>query len=243
MSPAERKLLFVFVREALTAGDDAVDTTRQNPAIVQALRAAGHFQGDSNCLGNDAFLEYFSTFPELACPSEVQPWVVSLHATHVRWRAPAGMVVKLMPQERGKAYPALATVFIGRNADLGTWFHELGHLLFPRLMKDEVSSLAAAAKELYPVVSSTTVADALDPVTFNVTALPGGLYLNINRQYCGLDHSGDNEEAFIDEIWAILFSEHCKGVTLRGPLQAMVETIVAGLESPSTDPQNFNSAS
>ena len=231
MSPAERKLLFVFVREALASGDDAVQTSRRNPTIVQALRSMDYLGSDEDCLTKAAFHAFFDTFTGLICPHEVQPWLVRLHATDIRWRKPAGLILAQMPQERGKAYPQLATVFIGRHAGLGTWFHELGHVVFSRLAKDDVSSLATAAKQLYPVVSSDEVSDAQDPVTFTGTALPNGLYLNINRQYCGLDHSGEDEEAVKDEIWAILFSEHCKGVGLRGPVQGLVETMVSKLES------------
>ena len=230
MSPTERKLLFVFVREALASGDDSVETSRRNPAIVQALRSRGYLQPDEDCLTKEAFLAFFDTFSELTCPHEVQPWLVRLHATDVRWRKPAGLILTQMPQERGKAYPMLATVFIGRNAGLGTWLHELGHLLFSRLVKDEVSSLAATAKDLYPVTPGALVTDAQDPVTFTGTALPSGLYLNINRQYCGLDHSGEDEDAVKDEIWAILFSEYCRGADLLGPLHAMIETMVSKLE-------------
>ena len=60
----------------------------------------------------------------------------------------------------------------------------------------------------------------------------------VGRMYTALqgirNHSvvSDNEEAVSDEIWAILFSEHCRGADLLGALQTKVETMIAGLESP-----------
>jgi len=231
LEPSERKLLGVFVREALSRpGEDTIDTSKRNPKTVQALRSSGFILQDEDSLTKEAFLTYFEAFDEIECPHEVQRWIDRFAISEIHWRRPSGILETQIPQERGKAYPLLSTVFIGKKAGLATWFHELGHLLHQRIDKDRTAALAQIARTTYPVVSSDEVSDAIDPDTLQTTSLPEGVYLNINGQYCGLDHSGDSEDAMNDELWAILFTEHCKGCELPSDIQVLVGQIVAKLE-------------
>lgn len=236
LEPSERKLLGVFVREVLAhPGEDSINTGRRNSKIVQALRSMGYIMQHEDSLTKEAFLAYFEEFPELHCPPEVQELADRFAIPTIHWRRPSGAILSQMPQERGKAYPLLATVFIGSKAGSATWFHELGHMVFSRLDREDVTSLAEATRSFYPVVSSDEVADAADPDTLQTIPLPKGLYLNINRQYCGLDHSGDDEEAVSDEIWAILFAEHCKGVELPADIHVILERITFKLQVGSAE--------
>ncbi len=231
LEPSERKLLGVFVREALSRpGEDTIDTGKRNPKTVQALRSLGFILQDEDRLTKEAFLTYFEAFDEIDCPHEVQRWIDRFTISEIHWRRPSGVLETQIPQERGKAYPLLSTVFIGKKAGPATWFHELGHLLYQRIDKDITTALAQIARATYPVVSSDEVTDAVDPDTLEKTPLPKGVYLNINGQYCGLDHSGKGEDATNDELWAILFTEHCKGFDLPANLQTFLKGILASLE-------------
>lgn len=117
MEPSERKLLFVFVREALARlGEDHVETAKRNPRTVQALRSLGYITANEDSLTLEAFLAYFETFEELQCPPAVQAWVDGFGITDLHWRRATGTIKGLLPQQRGKAYPPLSTVFIGEKA-------------------------------------------------------------------------------------------------------------------------------
>lgn len=205
LQPSERKLLFVFVRKALLhPGDDSINPAKRNPNTVQALRALGYIATDEDKLTKEAFLAYFETTEELRCPPAVQRWVDRLGVTEIHWRrAPDAVRRRMAGQERGAAYPALATVFIGDDGDESTWLHELGHIVGPRIDQQSLAALVTAAKEHFPLVTSDQVNDAADPITLQPTHLPDGKYLNINRRYCGLDHSGPGQDAENDEIWVL----------------------------------------
>lgn len=233
MEPSERKLLFVFVREALAhPGEDHVQTAKRNPKIVQALRSQGYIAADEDSLTAEAFLAYFESFEELQCPRAVQDWVDRFGIPDLHWRRPTGTIRDQLPQERGKAYALLSTVFIGEKAAMPTWFHELGHVVFPRIDKEKVSLLAAAAKARYPVVSSEDAPEAHDPDTMQPMPLPQGIYLKLNGQFYGLDHSGPGQDAENDEVWAILFTEYCGGFDFPTNISAMLEEIIASLTAP-----------
>ncbi|HXS95940.1 MAG TPA: hypothetical protein VN736_15145 [Candidatus Limnocylindrales bacterium] len=233
MDPSERKLLFVFVREALAhPGEDHVQTGKRNPTTVRALRSQGYILADEDSLTAEAFLAYFETFEELQCPPAVQKWVDRFGISNLHWRRPTGTIKDQLPQERGKAYALLSTAFIGGKAAIPTWFHELGHLVFPRIDKEKVSRLSAAAKQRYPVVSSDDVPEALDPNTMRPVRLPKGTYLKLNGQFYGLDHSGPGVDAENDEIWAILFTEYCGGFEFPTNIRTMLEEIITSLAAP-----------
>ena len=233
MEPSERKLLFVLVREALARpGEDRIETAKRNPKTVQALRSLGYIAADSDSLTREAFLTYFETFEELQCPRVVQQWVDRFGITDLHWRRPTGAIKDQLPQERGKAYALLSTIFIGEKAATATWLHELGHVVYPRIDKERISRLAAAVKERYPVVSSDDVSHAIDPDTRQPTALPKGVYLKLNGQFCGLDHSGPGVDAENDEIWAILFTEHCGGFEFAPSISHILGEILTDLIMP-----------
>lgn len=235
LEPSERKLLFVFVREALAhLDDDRIALARRNPKTVHALRSLSFIAANEDSLTTQAFLAYFETFEELECPPAVQHWVDRFAITDLHWRKPSGTIKDRMPQELGKAYPPLATVFIGRSAGASTWFHELGHVVYSRIDRERIAKLVAAATAHFPVISNDEVTDAADPVTLKSIALPKGKYLNINRRYCGLDHSGLEADAETDEMWAILFSEYCGGFEFPTSIRAILEQIVSDLTTCQT---------
>lgn len=230
LEPSERKLLFVFVREALARpGEDSIDTAKRNTKIVEKLRALGFIAPSDDSLTKEAFLAYFETFEEMQCPKPVEDWVHRLNVSDLRWRRPSGFMLSQMAQGFGKTYPPLATIFIGENAFLRTWFHELGHVVYPRIDKERVSRLVTATKLYFPVVSSDRVSAALDPTTLKATTLPKGIYLKMNGQFYGLDHSGPGANAENDELWAILFGEYCSGFELPPSVLAILEEIIGGL--------------
>lgn len=236
LQPSERKLLFVFVREALAhLGDDRIAIVRRNPKTVQALRSLGFIGTEQDNLTTQAFLAYFETFEELECPQAVQLWVDRFGITDLHWRKPSGIIKDRMPQELGKAYPPLATVFIGRCAGASTWFHELGHIVYSRIDRGQMAKLVAAATAHFPVISNDQVTDAGDPITLKSISLPAGRYLKINRRYCGLDHSGPDADAEADEMWAVLFSEFCGGFEFPVNIRAILEGIVNTLKTPQGD--------
>jgi hypothetical protein len=105
-------------------------------------------------------------------------------------------------------------------------------VVFARINPEQVRKLAAAARSFYPVVSSDEVSQALDPDTMQPTALPPGLYLAINGQYCGLDHSGTDVDAVNSEIWAIIFTQYCAKNALSDSLLRIVEHIIDDLATP-----------
>jgi hypothetical protein len=236
MEPSERKLLFAFVRDALSrAGEDTIDTTRRNPRTVQSLRSLGFIDPNENSLTREAFLAYFDTFEEISCPRKVQDWVDRFHISDLHWRRPSTFMTSLMGQGRGKTYPLLATVFIGAKAQDLTWFHELGHVVYARIDKDQVAKLATAAKEKFPVVSGGDAQGAVDPSTMQPIALPEGIYLKMNGHYHGLDHSGPGADAESDELWAVLFGGYCQDFEfpprVRGILEKIIEDLMTRQES------------
>jgi len=210
-----------------------MNPAKRNPNTVQAFRALGYIATDEHTLTSKAFLEYFETIQELRCPPAVQKWVDRLKVTEIHWRrAPDAVRRRMAGQERGAAYPALATVFIGDDGDESTWLHELGHLLTPRIDAQLLTELVRAAKEHFPVVSGDQVKDAADPISLRPTHLPDGTYLLINRRYCGLDQSGPGQDAENDEIWAILFTEYCGGFGFPPNIRAVLEEIIASITAP-----------
>ena len=62
MDPPERKLLFVFVRDALARpGEDTITTVKRAPRTVQALRSLGYIHAKEDKLIKEEFLAYFKT--------------------------------------------------------------------------------------------------------------------------------------------------------------------------------------
>lgn len=152
MKPSERKLFGVFVRDALSRPDeDSIDTSKRNPKTVHALRFLGLIHPIDDNLTIEGFRIYFEQSDEIVCPQEVQRLVDRFGIQDIHWRRPSGVISTQMLQERGKAFVLQATMFIGPKADLGTWAHELAHLLFPRIDKADIASLTQTAKKFYSV--------------------------------------------------------------------------------------------
>lgn len=231
MEPSQRKLLFVFVREALSHPGGLFTTTRRNPKTIQELRALGFIEPHEDSPTDTGYSAYFESFEPIEPPGEVQAWAERFRLTDIRWRRPSGVIKNQMPQQRGKAYPGLRTAFIGDRAEATTWFHELGHIVYPRIDKGQIRRLATVARGCCPVVAADSVSNALGPATRQPSAMDSGLYLNVNGKYCGLDLSGKDEDAIDDEIWATLFAEHCTGFGLPQAVRAVLEEVIAGLES------------
>lgn len=210
MQPSEEKLLFVLVRKALRTGEDHFDTKRRKPNVVLALRSVGFIESNEDSRTKQALLTYFETFETLNAPHEVQEWVDRFTIPELRRRRHSGLMKSQLLQERGQTYPLFATVFIGEKAGLRKWFHELGHVVYRRIDKERMATLAVAAKKYFLVVSNDEVSNAIDPAMMPTTTLPKGLYLKINWRSCGLD-SKEEENTVNAEIWAILFSEYCGG--------------------------------
>lgn len=218
----------MFVREALCRpGEDGIDTAKRNPKSVQKLRALGFIAPNEDSLTREAFWAYFETFEEITCPTKVRNWVDRLHVPGLHWRRPSGFMMAQMGQGFGKAYAALTTIFIGQRARSLTWFHELGHVLYPRIDQGRVDALASATKAYFPIVSGGRLVTALEPDTMETTTLPEGKYLKMNGQFYGLDHSGADAEG--DELWAIVFGEHCEGFEFPQSIQAILQEIFVGL--------------
>src|SRR5207245_2776497 len=93
MEPAERKLLGVFVREALSRpGEDTIITTNRNPKTVKTLRSLGYVHPTDDSLTREGFLAYFETLEEFDCPHEVQQWVDRFGIVDIHWRKPSGVI-------------------------------------------------------------------------------------------------------------------------------------------------------
>lgn len=229
LSPQEQKLLNVFVREALSKpGSDSITTAKKNVKTVQRLRELGFLDQNEDSVTKEAFLQYVETFEKVTPPPEVLMWVERFGISDLRWLRFDGRITRI-GQGIGKAYPLLSTIFIGEPPLLETWFHELAHVVFPRLDKQLVKRLDDAMRERYPVVTDDKVPVALDPLSHEETPLPKGRYLKINGQYLGLDHSEGGAASEDDEMWSHAFALYCIGFefppNIKDCLKEMIEYI------------------
>ena len=225
MQPSEEKLRFVIVGEVLSrSGDDSLDTKRRKPNVVLPLNSTGFIEPNGDGLTKQALLTYFETFGTLDAPHDVKEWADRFAIPELRRRRPNQLL-----RQRGQIYQLFATMFIGEKAGLRTWFHELGRVVCTRIDKERIARLAVAAKKYFLVISNDEVSNAIDPDMMQKTTLPKGLYLKTNWRYCGLDHSGEEENTVNDEIWAILFSEYCGGFEFPPKVRGILEEIITGL--------------
>jgi hypothetical protein len=195
------------------------------------LRDLGLVEDAGGCLSKAAFSEYFRSFELLSPPLQVEDWARALYKDRIYWRKPIGKMKKLMaPQHRGKSYPLFGTVFIGRHADIGTWFHELGHLVYTRLTPDERTSFARCVHEHGSILESDGGRPCIDPRSRAEVLLPQGKYLEIEGHVLGLDHSGIDEEAVNDECWAAIFGLGLTNVRVPVAVADAFETIVERLK-------------
>ena len=234
MSPRERKLLFQLVEAALDADDD--DVHCQLPIEdLKWLHDLGFLEKGGKSLSKAAFLEYFASFEMLSPLTEVTDHASALFSERIYWRKPIERMKKRMaPQHRGKSFPLLATVFIGRHADTCTWFHELGHLVYTRLTTDERNSFARCVHEHGSRLTSDGTQRCLDSRSGAETLLPTGTYLKIGSHLLGLDHSGTDEEAINDECWAAIFGLKFTNVPIPALVAESFDTIIERLYATST---------
>ena len=85
--------------------------------------------------------------------------------------------------------------------------------------RDKAANLATAAKSLYPIIPS----QANLPIPNERC-----IQLASSRSYGFTHHAGEAED---EEMWAILFGEHCAGFELHPAVQKMVDEIIADLKS------------
>ena len=218
-----KNFLISLVRDVLerNTGDDGIDMALTNTPHVASLQASGYIGPDFH-LSKDAFLRYFELQPSLTPPPEVLAWCTDFGVTEVRWKRVNGIL-----KNKSRAFPALNVVVIRPGSRPSAWLHELAHLVFARILRKQIDALMKAA-EVYPKVYSNGDTETVaDPHNGRKAKLPQGLYLNINGFYCGLDHSGKENED--DELWASLFAQYCEKLPLHSGVSAALEKIIDGL--------------
>jgi hypothetical protein len=139
------------------------------------------------------------------------------------------------PQHRGKAFPTFSTVFIGRNADLTTWFHELAHIVYPTLLADEKAGFAASIKQHASIVTMTGTETVRDPKTGGETVVAPGKYLVLDGRLIGIDHSGADQEAMDDECWAAIFGLGFTKTPVPIPIADVFDSVIARLRGSVKD--------
>lgn len=230
MDPADQKLIFAIVEAALEADEHDFDP-RLPSEDLRRFRDLGLIEDAGSGLSNAAFSEYFRSFELLSPPLQVEDWARALYKDRIYWRKAIGKMKKLMaPQHRGKSYPLFATAFIGRHADIGTWFHELGHLVYTRLTPDERASFAQCVHEHGSILDSDGTRTCIDPGSRAEVLLTRGKYLKIEDRLLGLDHSGTDEEAINDECWAAIFGLGFTNVPVAVAVADAFERIIERLK-------------
>ena len=223
LDPSLRKLLFLLVEDRISRGDgDEILPKCKNHRGIPVLRSLGYFQG-ADRLTDKAFGDFFRTFDTITCPIEIQRCIDRLQVRDVRWRRAKGVILDRIRRAHGygMSFPLALTVFIRDGAELNTWYHELGHIIFPSVEHDKtkVAGLVAAAKELSPVRSAAEIKDA--------PGIAAGSYILIDGRYLGIDHSGT--DAVEDEIWAIAFERYHCGSPLPPNLTLVIEEVLRTL--------------
>lgn len=233
MRSYERKLAFQLVEAALGAGDDSVHC-QLSMENVKGLEDLGILEEGGKRLSKMAFSEYLTSFELLSPPRDVEDHATALFGEKIYWRKPIGKIKESMaPQHRGKSFPLFETAFIGKNADIGTWFHELGHLVYARLTREERVSFSQCVHEHGSTLTSDGTLRCADPRSGAMTLLPPGKYLAIDRLLLGLDHSGTDEEAVNDECWAAIFGVRFTNVPVPAPIEDAFDAIIQRLYATS----------
>lgn len=197
---------------------------------VKRLEDLGILEKGGKCLSKMAFSEYLTSFELLSPPLEVEYHAPALFGEKIYWRKSIGKIKELMsPQHRGKSLPLFATVFIGEHADIGTWFRELGHLVYARLTEDETISFAKCVHEHGSILTSDGTLKCADAGSGATTLLPPGKYLCIDPLLLGLDHSGTDEDAVNDECWAAIFGLIFTKVPVPAPIADAFDAIIQRL--------------
>ncbi len=227
MEPNLNKFLHVLVREVLSRSDGTytIEARRRDHRHLAALRDLGYVAWFE--LTDSAFRAFFATFETIECPDSVQKWVNDLDA-RVAWKRATGLILRQLGEDYGVTRGEY--VFIRDGANLHTWFHELGHVVFDRISPDHIVMLESEVKRHYRVRSAQELeGGTAHPVT-NMQCRPAeGIYLTMNGRHHGLDHSG--KDAITDEMWAIMFETYCSGLDLKEGVRAMVEDIISSLSA------------
>jgi len=227
MEPNLNKFLHVLVRDVLSRSDGTytIEAKRRDHRHLTALRDLGYVAGIE--LTDSAFRNFFATFETIDCPASVQKWVNDLGAC-VTWKRAAGLILRQLGEDSGVTRGEY--VFIRDGANLHTWFHELGHVVFDRINPDHVAMLESEVKRHYRVRSASELeGGTAHPVTNTQCHPTEGIYLTMNGRHHGLDHSG--KDAITDEMWAIMFGTYCSGLDLKAGVRVVVEKIVSSLSA------------
>jgi hypothetical protein len=226
----DQKLVFQIVEAALEAEGDNFDPVVASE-VLPRLRDLGFVEADGSRPSEAAYSEYFCSFELLTPPKLVDDWARALFRPTIYWRKPIGEMRTLMaPQHRGRSFPQLATAFIGKHADIVTWFHELGHIVYTRLDKYERAAFAPCVHEHGLIFTSDGTQPAIDAGTSAHVSLPPEKYLAIGGRLLGLDHSGTDEDAVNDECWAAIFGLGFANVPVPTPVADVFETIIERLK-------------
>lgn len=216
-------------------GELKPDLKRVNPNYVAQLQQEGYIDVEYQ-MTEAAFLLYFERFEKLQCPPSVQLWVDNLNIGEIQWRRAAGIIQACLQQNRGCAYAPFRTIFIGDESDDRTWYHELGHVCYYlKIVAPDKARLATEARKQLQFLHSHEITNAADPVTGQPIRLPDGMYIVINKRYCGLDHSGSDEDVQNDEIWAHLFAEYCCSREMPETVVAIMDSMLAEIKDRPPD--------
>jgi hypothetical protein len=227
MTARLQNFLLSLVRAVLERNDG---TDRINAAMLELpetalLHSLGYIGPDGD-LSKDAFVQYFDLIPTLVPPPDVQAWCLNFGLLDIQWKRASGPL-----KDTSRAFVCLNVILILIGSKESAWFHELAHLVFSKIPKALVLKLVEAAK-VYPTVFSDGVTEKVtDPDTGKVAVLPKGSYLNLNGFYCGLDHSGKENET--DELWAALFAQYCCKLPLDDNLCSVLFEITEAISMTS----------
>jgi hypothetical protein len=199
-----------------------VDISGVDRRSVEMLRNRGYLS-DENELTDNAFLKYFNTFQDLACPAEIQNWATAFGIRGLRWKR-----AKDILSGESRCFAFVGVIVIRDGAQLITWFHEFAHAAFSLIPPENVSKLSTLVRESYRVVRNT------DP-DLEVPGMADGKYLEIRcsngrvYSYFGLDHSGADGED--DELWAAIFALYCDRFEFPPKILGAVDEIISGLKA------------
>jgi len=209
-----RQILASVVEHAITERTDEIDIAQHDGADIEMLREKAYLE--DRHLTPKAFCDYFDCYTTIPCQPEVQALVDAFGLTGLRWKLADGFI------EDNRSFSDLKVIFLRPYAELHSWFHELGHIVFGRIEGSLLKRLVSVAISSYRTV-------------VNPPGFPEGKYLVLsgNRNglpfggLCGLDHHG--EDGVDNELWASLFAMKNYGVELESAVQSVIQQIVDSL--------------
>jgi hypothetical protein len=233
LTPSEQKLLFALVRDALHRGSgNQIEAKRRGNKHIPTLRSLGYLEGSE--LTEKAFQLLFQPYALAPSPSGVQQLADSF-GIEICWRRPHGIIkAKLDRAGEGLSYRNLRTAFVSAGAQLETWYHEFGHILYGCVKNNPeilalFKTLQQEAVAAYPIVSQERMTPVQRAFTSELVSPSPGRYVLINGRYHGLDHSGGEAEGEADELWASLFEEYQSRRELKREVRALTEQIIAAI--------------